>query len=170
MSVIKTTYNITSNQWTQSAVLLPNPYVELQFNVVDAKNTELNSLNFGYVFSLDEVTLQESRFPTAGIIETLKSTSIINERTIVDLNKTYKLYVWAENEGNRAEKTFEIKTPIPVQPFASWSWNSNEWVPPVPMPEIGPPDENGAFDAYVWSEKQQKWFLMTPPLTQYDDI
>jgi hypothetical protein len=38
------------------------------------------------------------------------------------------------------------------------------------MPEIGPPDENGAFDAYVWSEKQQKWFLMTPPLTQYDDI
>jgi hypothetical protein len=105
-----------------------------------------------------------------GILESAKNTLLINSRIVLSSNTEFTLDVWAEYESVRTDTQFVFSTPIPRKPYESWAWIDNKWTPPIPMPEIGPPDEIGRFDTYVWSEKQQKWFLMTPPLTQYDDI
>ena len=165
MSVIQTTFSVTEKAWTQSEVAPTNVYTDLQFNVADGDVAEINHLNFGYTFSLNGETISEGRFPPAGTIETVKTTNVISDRINVLPNTTYQLYVWAENASDRSEKTFEITTPPPDRPYASWVWDGTTWVPPVPMPTDGPEDA-----AYKWSEKQQKWFLLVPPLTQFDDI
>ena len=36
----------------------------------------------------------------------------------------------------------------PPQPFNSWSWVNDEWVPPVPMPEAG---------QWLWDENRLSW-------------
>lgn len=38
---------------------------------------------------------------------------------------------------------------IPPQPFPSWTWDGDEWIAPVPMPEDG--------GEYWWDEDAQAW-------------
>jgi len=61
----------------------------------------------------------------------------------------YELYLWAENDGQSFEKTISFTTPRPAQPYESWTWNGEQWNPPVPYP-----DDDGD---WVWDEDAQQW-------------
>lgn len=117
-----------------------------------------------YVFNSEQTIIQEFKFPPAGTVSMISPTATIGEIFEIDYNKDFVLNVWAQNNGERFDKDFPFKTHLPPQPYGSWTWNGNGWVPPVPEPT----DKKGA--AYAWSEKLKKWVEIVPPLSQYDDI
>ena len=61
-----------------------------------------------------------------------------------------------ENDGKSFETTVSFTTPRPVQPYASWTWNGEQWQPPVPMP-----DDN---ILYYWDENSLNWIKV-----EYDE-
>jgi hypothetical protein len=165
MSIIKTTFDIINNSWSKIEQNFDDTHLDLQFNAVGIDGVNVQNLHFGYSFTKDGNILTEGNFPTVGALDFIRETNYINDRINITRGSTYNLYVWAENFGDRVDQTFEIITPIPSQPFESWTFNGNVWTAPIPMPTDGPADA-----VYKWSEKQKKWFLMIPPLTDFDDI
>lgn len=165
MSIIKTTFNIVNNSWSQIEQNFDDTHLDLQFNAVGSETVSVQNLQFGYSFTKDDTVLTAGNFPTVGALEFIRDTNYINDRINIIRGTTYTLNVWAENFGDRVSQTFEIITPIPSQPFESWTLHNNVWVPPIPIPTDGPPDA-----LYKWSEKQKKWFLLVPPLSDFDDI
>lgn len=166
MSTIQITFNLTKKTCKIDKRLESgDTSLIVQVNVEDANTAEVNHLSLGYAFSDNNGMISSRKFPEVGRIDAISTNNIIVETIIVEPNKTYKLYAWYENAGIRTEKDIDIKTPIPLQPYQSWTWNGTAWIPPVPMPTNGPKDAS-----YKWSEKQQKWFHLVPPLHQFDDI
>jgi hypothetical protein len=166
MSTIKTTFNVIDKSWSQVEEFMNDSHIDLQFNAIGGMDqNNIDNLSFGYKFSQSGEIITQGNFPTVGTLEFIKETPFTNNIVGISRNSTYQLYVWAENFGDRIDNTFEIQVPPPLQPYPSWSWNGTEWVSPVPMPTDGPVDA-----AYKWSEKQSKWFLLVPPLTDFDDI
>jgi hypothetical protein len=171
MSIVRATFDIINKTWSLTEVSPAVNYIDLQFTwTSSSEETTISNFKFGYKLTNGDTTIVEEIYPTVGILESAKTTPLINNRIVVSSNTEFILDVWAEYESVRTDDQLLFLTPRPPKPYESWSWNGSEWIAPIPMPEIGPPDENGSSDAYVWSEKQQKWFLMTPPLYQYDDI
>lgn len=166
MSTLQITLNLTGKSWKiKNNIDQDAMSMSLQINVSDAETANINHLNFGYKLFLEESEISQDRFPPTGTVNYIRSSNIIDEVIHVSANTNYKLYLWAENAADRIEQTFDVRTPPPSQPYPSWSWSGSEWVAPIPLPLDGP--ENAA---YKWSEKQQKWILLVPPLGQYDDI
>lgn len=166
MSIIQATLDLTNKKWIVENEAVPGePYVILQTRVLDVDNSTVNSLIFGYSFSLDGSVITTQKFPLAGKIDVITPNNLVSETVNVKHSTTYVLELWAENNGMRVEEKFDIAIPPMPQPFSSWTWNGMEWVSPVPLPTDGP--ENAS---YKWSEKQQKWFLLVPPLSDFDDI
>jgi hypothetical protein len=166
MSIVQATLELDKKKWTVENAAAPGKQsIALQVNVADAETASINHFSFGYTLTLNDSVVAQCKFPEVGTIISIAPTNLISETILVTPNTTYSLYLWAENGGDRTEKTFELRTPIPPQPHLSWTWNGNAWVSPVPLPTNGP---KGA--AYKWSEAQQKWILLVPPLSQYDNI
>jgi len=171
MSIVRATFDVINKTWGLTEVTPAVTWIDLQFNwISSSEETTISNFKFGYKLTNGDTTIVEGIYPTVGILESAKNTPLINNRIVLSSNTEFTLDVWAEYESVRTDTQLAFSTPIPRKPYESWAWIDNKWTPPIPMPEIGPPDEIGRFDTYVWSEKQQKWFLMTPPLTQYDDI
>jgi hypothetical protein len=166
MSIIKATFETNTTTWSLSEVSPNANYIDLQINFVsDAEITVFNNLRFGYSLLKGEDVVKQEVFPIGGTIESARSTPVISERILVQSATEYTLDVWAENEGVRTDSIFTFSTPVPDQPFPSWTWNGTEWTAPIAIPTNGPADAS-----YKWSEKQQKWFLLVPPLHAFDDI
>lgn len=53
-------------------------------------------------------------------------------------------WTWTKKDGYR-----------PPKPFASWTWVSNTWVPPV-----APPSDD---QQYNWDEETLSWVVIEPP-------
>lgn len=166
MSTIKATFDTDTKQWNLSKAFMTVNYIDLQLNLnFLVEETAINNLRVGYRLTKNDEIASQGFYPPAGAISAAKTTPLINERILIVPNSDYTLIVWAENFGEKIDATFNFVTPMPAQPFPSWTWNNNQWNPPVPMPTDGPEDA-----AYKWSEKQQKWFLLVPPLHDFDDI
>jgi hypothetical protein len=166
MSTIKATFDIDTREWSLSKAFITADYIDLQINLnFLVEETAFNNLRVGYRLTRDTEMVSQGVYPHAGAITTAKTTPLINERILVASNAGYTLLVWAENFGERIDSTFNFITPMPAQPFPSWTWDNNQWNAPTPMPTDGPADA-----AYKWSEKQQQWFLLVPPLHDFDDI
>jgi hypothetical protein len=166
MSIVKATFETTTTTWSLSEVLPNANYIDLQINFIsDAEITVFNNLRFGYSLLKDTDVVKQETFPVGGTIESARATPVINERILVQPDIKYTLDVWAENAGIRTNSSFTFSTPIPDQPFSSWTWNGTEWTAPIAIPTNGPDNAS-----YKWSEKQQKWFLLVPPLHNFDDI
>lgn len=138
---------------------------EIQVSLEGLENIKINHLRFGYDFSINDSIISSITFPPVGKIDTVSNSTVIYETVAIESNSNYSMVLWAENGGIKFDKEFTITTPLPLQPHPSWTWNGTEWVAPVPVPTNGPADAS-----YKWSEKQQKWFLLVPPLSQFDDI
>jgi hypothetical protein len=166
MSIVKATFDTINTTWSLSESSPNSNYIDLQINFISgAEITVFNNLRFGYSILNGNAVIKHEIFPLAGTIESVKSTPVINERILVQPDIEYTLDVWAEDAGTRTGSSFTFSTPVPTQPFPSWTWNGTEWTAPIATPTDGPADA-----AYKWSEKQQKWFLLVPPLHSFDDI
>ena len=171
MSIVRATFDLINKTWSLTEVSPAVNYIDLQLNFTpNTDETAIRHCKFGYKLINNDITIVEGIYPTVGNLESAKTTPLINNRIVVPSNTEFLLDVWAEYESVRTDSRLVFSTPISPKPYESWTWNGETWVPPIPMPEIGTQKADGSWDSYVWSEKQQKWFLMTPPLTQYDDI
>jgi hypothetical protein len=171
MSIVRATFDIINKTWSLTEVSPAVNYIDLQFNwISNSEETSINNFKFGYILTDGNTTITEGIYPTVGNLEFAKNTPLITNRILMSSNTEFLLDVWSEYESVRIDARLVFSTPRPLKPYESWTWNGETWVAPIPMPEIGPQKADGSWDSYVWSEKQQKWFLMTPPLHQYDDI
>lgn len=165
-NIIQATLNLTNSKWRlPTTTINGGDNMLLQLNVLDTTPSSINHLQFGFVLSLNDEIIETDTFPQAGVVKFLGTGNIISNSVPVSSNTTYSLNLWAQNGLDRIEKTANIKVSRPVQPYVSWTWNGSDWAAPVPEPTNGPKDA-----AYIWSERQQQWFLMVPPLSQFDDI
>lgn len=154
MSIITAIDDLETLNWSVKTENLMPRSAELRIGFTkQAPVIEFQNLKFGYVFSKNGVVIQQANFPPEGV-RYIRSdqTFLVNEVIKYDPDQTYSLFMWCENAGNRFEDTFEIITPRPRQPGASWDWNGSEWVPPTPMPDDGKP--------YAWNEETQSWDLV----------
>jgi len=166
MSIVRATFETNNTVWSLSEVSPNANYIDLQINFISGDEiTAFNNLRFGYSLLKNNDVVKQDMFPIAGTIEFARSAPLIVERIAVQPDVEYTLAVWAENAGVRTNSTFTFSTPIPSKPFPSWTWDGTEWIAPIAIPTDGPADA-----AYKWSEKQQKWFLLVPPLHNFDDI
>jgi len=164
--IIQATLDLTNNKWKlPTTTVNGSDSVVIQLNVLDTTPSKINHLQFGFVLSLNNEIIETVTFPTAGTVKFVGTGNIISDSVMVSYNTAYSLELWAQNGLDRIEKTANIKVSRPVQPYVSWTWNGSDWAAPVPEPTNGPKDA-----AYIWSERQQQWFLMVPPLSQFDDI
>jgi hypothetical protein len=113
---------------------------------------EFKNLQFKYELKHNNEIQQQGSYPPPNT-KYLNSdqTYLVVERLNLTPETTYELYLWAENDGNSFEKTFEFTTPRPAQPYPSWTWNGEIWEAPVPYPEGG--------GSYVWDEENQEWVV-----------
>ena len=164
--IIQATLDLTNNKWKlPTTTINGGDNMLLQLNVLDTTPSSINHLQFGFVLSLNDEIIETDTFPQGGVVKFLGTGNIISNSVPVSSNTTYSLNLWAQNGLDRIEKTANIKVSRPVQPYVSWTWNGSDWAAPVPEPTNGPKDA-----AYIWSERQQQWFLLVPPLSQFDDI
>ena len=118
-------------------------------------------LKFGFVFSKGSDVLVEKEYPPEGVrYQRTDQTYLVSERIKVEQQTDYSLYLWAENENKRIEKTFDISVPRPKKPYESWVWNDRRMMydPPVPYPNDG--------NDYTWNEETTSWVVAETDETQ----
>jgi hypothetical protein len=154
MSKIFATDDFQTQNWTITIQDLESNYADLFIGFTDESPVvEFNNLQFKYELKHNNEIQQQGSYPPPNA-KYLNSdqTYLVVERLNLTPETTYELYLWAENDGNSFEKTFEFITPLPPQPYSSWIWNGEIWEAPVPYPEGG--------GSYVWNEDTQEWDLM----------
>lgn len=155
MSKLHATDSFITGTWTLNVQDLAHNYADLYITFTeDAPVIEFKDLNFGYELSLGGVIVQSNNFPPENTRYVRSDQPyLVVERLNLEMEKTYSLFLWCENDGKRFEKTFEFTTPRPAQPFESWVWNEAEqfWEAPVAHPD----DD----ELYIWDEDTTSWVL-----------
>jgi hypothetical protein len=151
MNVISAINNIDNNRWAIDN--LGDWPENLQIGFTSANPTTIfDNLKFGFCLTQGKTTIKEKNFPD-GPYQYERSTQlyIVSENLNLLPNKIYNLAVWSENAGIRSEFNFSFKTAIPKQPYNSWAWTGEFWIPPIPKP-----DEENHYD---WDESTQQWII-----------
>jgi hypothetical protein len=151
MSKILATDDFQTQNWTITIEDLDSNYTDLFIGFTDESPVvEFKNLQFKYELKHKNEILQQGSYPPPNV-RYLNSDQVylVVERLNLSPETTYELYLWAENDGNSFEKTFEFTTPRPPQPYPSWTWNGETWEAPVPYPE--------GEEFYVWDEENQEW-------------
>lgn len=112
-----------------------------------------DNLSFGLsVFSENEKIFEESR-PHAGSSYHSTDQECLDNFIIDNVNRgrKYTINVWAENAGEKWEKSFDVTMPRSESPYPSWSYDKihGVWVSPVPYPD----DD----EIYFWDEDLTNW-------------
>ena len=168
MSNITATYNVIDNTCaidTANATGILN-FLEIFFTGnTPTINFETN-LRFGYsmtetatgahVRSQDYV---DGGFPPSPAIYTSANNgSVFNtDRYELTPGTDYIFKIWFEigTEIREFDKTFT--TPIPEQPYSSWTWSDCKWNPPVPRPTPRIHPEHNIEIPVLWNETTQEW-------------
>lgn len=133
-------------------------YIDLYFSFLDDGKSfvRFSNLSFGYSISLDGVVIQSQSYPPINVEYVTSDQEFIETDRIYDLDPDldYTLDVWVNHNSKQFQESYEINMPRPLQPFDSWSWDSdfNEWMPP-----FLPPDDGKFYD---WDENTQSWFVI----------
>ena len=154
MSKILATDDFQTQNWTITIEDLDSNYTDLFIGFTDESPVvEFKNLQFKYQLKHNNEILQQGSYPPPNV-KYLNSDQVylVVERLNLSPETTYELYLWAENDGNSFEKTFEFTTPRPPQPYPSWTWNGEIWEAPVPYPE--------GEEFYEWNEDNQEWTLI----------
>jgi len=109
-------------------------------------------LKFGYELRQDGNIKEYGVYPPPGVRYRRSDQEYLKViRLNTQTDESYTLFLWAENDGQRFEKEFDLEIPRPPQPYDSWTWNSEEkvWEAPVPRPN----DDK----YYRWNEETQSW-------------
>ena len=169
MSTIKVIFDLESKTINATKVLNAESDTEkdrltVEISVSDNSTSMVKHLTCGFIlYNIEGEKIKEFLFPSAGTVSALDGA--VSDNIDIDYNTSFILNCWMQNLGERIDKDIAFSSPIPLQPYASWTWNgTTAWVPPTPMPN----NKKGA--NYAWSEKLKKWIELVPPLHQYDDI
>jgi len=157
MSKIIATDNFQTNNWILDTTEIGSHSNDLFIGFTDeAPIVEFKNLSFGYELRQNENIKSYGVYPPANTKYVRSDQEyLVSVRLNTQPNETYELFLWAENNSTRIEKTFELNIPKPQQPFESWTWNdiNKTWEAPVPYPE----DEK----IYTWNEETQNWEEVT---------
>lgn len=156
MSYIKFTYDTDANTWLCDATNIQFDRNELQFYFVsDEDRTRFKNLNFSYAVKHNDEVVDTGNYPPAGIEYQYADSSSALAISAFSFapDKKYFVTVNVNNSGKSREDTFEIVGIRPPKPpFESWTFDSNKWVAPIPMPVDG---------IYEWHESLQRWNKVT---------
>lgn len=169
MSTITAIFDIESKTINVTKVLEASEGTEtdlltIHLSVSDNSTSMIQHFTCGFfLYNNEGEIITEFKFPAAGAASALDG--VISEAIGINYNTSFVITPWVQNCGERFDKDVPFTSPIPLQPYASWTWNgTTAWVPPTPMPT----NKKGA--NYAWSEKLKQWVELIPPLHQYDDI
>jgi hypothetical protein len=151
MSKIIAIDNIKTENWKVTLDDLSPYYADLQIGFTEQKPiVEFTNLRFGFSLSSDNEVLDNKEYPPANVRYVRTDQKyLITHRLKFKPETEYQLFLWAENSNIRIEHTETFTTPIPKQPYDSWTWNGEKWNAPVPYP-----DDAGD---YEWNEDDQTW-------------
>jgi hypothetical protein len=116
----------------------PSPIeTEIQLSLKAQEGGQLfNNIAFGFNLIKDDRTVLTERFPPLGVkIECCDSAPLSTSRVFLEKESEYVLEFWIENQTDKFEHRYDIVTGIPMKPYNSWTWDGNDWIPPIPAPE-----------------------------------
>jgi hypothetical protein len=149
--------NLSKNTWTVEPS--DSPYViDLTFSFVDDSGKSevvFTNLSFGAKVYLNNELFYEKSFPEENTIYESSDQKVIAVARVSGVipEYTYKILVWAENNGTYFETEVAHTIPRPNCIFPSWIWDSQNkiWTPPTPVP---------CCDDYRWDESSLSWLLV----------
>lgn len=118
----------------------------------EAPIVSFKNLSFGFELKENGNIRQYGQFPKPSVkyVQTDQEYLVAIQLKTVTTH-TYKLFLWAENDATRIEKTFTIEIPKPDKPYNGWFWNQEAltWDSPIPYPDDG--------KEYDWDEATTSW-------------
>jgi hypothetical protein len=162
MSILRITGDLNYNTWTIEDFFVDPRVLDLQIGfksmIYENEYIEFVNLKYGFFLYENNITIQQASFPPAGIKLLSSDQPYIDQiRLNILPDHSYTLHVWAENSGVFYDHRISLNIPKYEQPFASWTWNGSEWVPPTAYPADG--------ELYVWEEDNLNWVLYDPALS-----
>jgi len=145
--------NLKKNNWSLDTSTIGPMKNDLYIGFTEEQPiAHFKNLRFGFELRQGENIKQYAMFPKPNVryVQTDQEyLEVIRLNTVTD--QTYDLFLWAENDDIRIEKTFELTIPRPEKPYESWVWNIEllNWESPTPYPEDG--------KDYTWNEETQSW-------------
>lgn len=151
MSEIRALDNLVDNIWDIIEVDTAPHYADLRIGFTKNEPVvNFDNLKFGFELGQDNNILDSKQWPPHGVrYRRTDQVFIVNHRLKFQPDQTYQLHVWAENAGVYVERTHEFTTPIPSQPYSSWTWNGSTWNAPTDYPNDG--------NDYEWNEQTLSW-------------
>jgi hypothetical protein len=146
--------DFNTQNWLVTEEELSSYYADLCIGFTDQEPIiNFINLKFGFTLSLNNEVIETQSYPPENVryLQTDQEFLVIH-RLSFSPKETYSLFMWAENDGKRYEYTYDFTTPLPPQPYSSWTWNGEIWEAPVPYPNDG--------EYYEWNEDTQEWDLM----------
>lgn len=151
MNVISAINNIDNNTWAIDNLGNWPEILQIGFTAASPV-TVFDNLKFGFCLTQGKTIVKTENFPPESYqYERSHQQYIVSEDLNLLPNKLYNLALWTENAGIRSEFNYSFKTGIPKQPYNSWVWTGEVWIPPVPKP-----DEENYYD---WDEPTQQWII-----------
>lgn len=153
MSKIFATDHFETQNWEVTFEDLAPNYADLFIGFTnEAPVVWFKNLKFKYELKQGDNIKQYGVFPPANTRYIRSDQAyLVVERLKLQVETEYQLYLWAENSGQAFEKTITFTTPLPTQPYDSWTWDGEKWNPPVPYPTED--------KLYTWNEPNQSWDL-----------
>lgn len=143
--------NFKTGNWSLTVKDLASHYADLFIGFTnEAPVVEFTNLKFGFELRQDDNIKQYGVFPPAGVKYIRTDQDYVEVvRLKFKPDQTYTLWLWCENNAQRFEHEFQLETPVPDQPYDSWTWDGEQWNSPVPYPE--------GTGVYWWDEESGQW-------------
>lgn len=157
MSSIIATDDLKTLDWEVQIIDLDPTYADLYIGFTNEEPVvSFNDLQFKYELRQGENIKQYGVYPPPGVRYIRSDQAyLVVERLHLKPENTYELYLWAQNAGKGFEIITPFTTPRPEQPYPSWTWDGEDWIPPIPMPDDG--------KLYVWDEATLSWIEKEVP-------
>jgi len=117
--------------------------------LTDGETIGFNNLSFGFIVLRGEETIFNKSYPPPG------TTYIKSDQTILVVERInwkpdweLKIQIWVQTFGQSYGTELELTVPRPIQPYPSWTWDVENWIPPTPYPEDG---------KWTWDEDTLSW-------------
>lgn len=149
--MITVTYSPVTEQFTFTLQdVKPGPTNIVAGLELDRNSMPLIGFSTGYRLTVDGQQLAEEQWPKPGTTYVETDQVILLDARPVLIPGSATLTVWFANFGMYFEASHTFVVPLPPRPFASWSWDGEDWQPPTPKP--------GVF--YRWDEPTQQWIAL----------
>ena len=153
MGKLYATDNFKTGTWSLDASSIGSQGNDLFITFTEeAPIITFKNLKFGYELRQNGNIMQYGVYPPPGIkYRRSDQEYLISVRLELEIDESYSLFLWAENDKQKIQKEFDIKSPRPPQPYDSWSWDPENkfWKSPVSKPDDG--------DTYDWDESTLSW-------------